>query len=234
MANRILEALLVAEHERLVPSMSTVTLQSEAVLFEAVQSIDAVHFPLTTVVALVTSMADGSTVEVATVGKEGIVGVPLVVGGSLAVRAVSTVTGTALRMEAATFLEEYQGCDSLRHLVQVYTQALFRQISQAVGCNRLHTNEQRLSRLLLAIRDGVDVEDFAISHEFLGMMLGSSRRSATLCVGKLEEAALIRNCDGRVTILDRAGLVDTACECYRGYPGTRRTKPGLPVSLDDD
>jgi CRP-like cAMP-binding protein len=214
-ANRTLEALPVAEHDRLVLGMTTVTLQSEAVLFEPVQSIDAVHFPLTAVVALVTPMDDGSTVEVATVGNEGIVGVPFVVGGSLAVRAISTVTGTALRMEAATFLEEYQGCDPLRLLVQKYTQALFRQISQAVGCNRLHTNEQRLSRLLLAIRDGVGVDDFSISHEFLGMMLGSSRRRATLCVGKLEAAALIRSRDGRVTILDRAGLVVMACECSR-------------------
>jgi CRP-like cAMP-binding protein len=195
--------------------MSTVTLESEAVLFEPIQSIHAIHFPLTAVVALVTPMADGSTVEVATVGNEGIVGVPLVVGGSLAVRAISTVTGTALRMEAATFLMEYQVCDPLRQLVQRYTQALFGQISQAVGCNRLHTNEQRLSRLLLAICDGVGVDDFSISHEFLGMMLGSSRRRATLCVGKLEAAALIRSRDGRVTILDRAGLAIMACECYR-------------------
>jgi CRP-like cAMP-binding protein len=194
--------------------MATVTLQSEAVLFEPAQPIDAVHFPLTAVVALVTPMDDGSTVEVATVGNEGIVGIPFVVGGSLAVRAISTVTGTALRMEAATFLEEYQRSDPLRQLVQRYTQALFRQISQAVGCNRLHSNEQRLSRLLLAIRDGVGVDEFCITHEFLGVMLGSSRRRATLCVGKLEAAGLIRTRRGLLTILDRAGLEAMACECY--------------------
>jgi CRP-like cAMP-binding protein len=214
-ANRTLEALPVADHDRLVPTMATVTLESEAVLFEPDQAIDAVHFPLTAVVALVTPMDDGSTVEVATVGNEGIVGVPLVVGGSLAVRAISTVTGTALRMEAATFLEEYHRTDPLRQLVQRYTQALFRQISQAVGCNRLHSNEQRLSRLLLAIRDGVGVDEFSITHELLGLLLGSSRRRATLCVGKLEAAVVIHTRDGRVTILDRDGLEAMACECYR-------------------
>ncbi len=203
----------MADHDRLVPAMATVTLQSEAVLFEPDQQIDAVHFPLTAVVALVTPMDDGSTVEVATVGNEGIVGVPLVVGGSLAVRAISTVTGTAMRMETATFLEEYQRSGPLRQLVQRYTQALFRQISQTVGCNRLHSNEQRLSRLLLAIQGGVGVDEFSITHAFLGLMLGSSPRRATLCVGRLEAAALIRSRDGRVTILDRAGLEAVACEC---------------------
>jgi hypothetical protein len=131
-------------------------------------------------------------------------------------------------MEAATFLEEYRRSDPLRQLVQSYTQALFRQISRAVGCNRLHSNEQRLSRLLLAIRDGVGVDEFSITHEFLRLLLGSSRRRAALCVGKLEAAVVIRNRDGRVTILDRPGLEARACECYSVIQELDRRATGGP------
>lgn len=214
MTNRILDALPVADHERLVPTMTTVALASEAVLFEPGQPIDAVHFPLTGVVALMAPMDDGATVGVATVGTAGIVGVPLIAVSSLAVRAISAVTGTALRMEAAIFLEECEHPGPLRHLVQCYTQALFGQISQAVGCNRLHSDEQRLGRWLLVIQDGAGVDEFSVSDEFLGQMLGSSRGRARVCVENLEGAALIRDRGGRVTVVDRAGLEAVACECH--------------------
>jgi CRP-like cAMP-binding protein len=212
--NHVLEALPAADHDRLVRVMVPVSLQIGAVLFEPGQPIDAVHFPLVGVIALLTPFDDGQTVEVATVGNEGIVGVPLAAGGSLAVRAISAVTGTALRMQATAFLEELEHPGPLRDLVQTYTQALFGQISQAAGCNRLHSNEQRLSRWLLMSHDRVGVDEFAITHEFLGQMLGSRRGTARLSVGVLEAAGLIRDRDGRVTIVDRPGLEAVSCECY--------------------
>jgi CRP-like cAMP-binding protein len=212
--NRILEALPVAERDRLAALMTPVTLGLKTVLFEPGEVIDAVHFPLDGVISLVTPLEDGAIVEVATVGNEGIVGVPLVTGGALAVRAISQVPGRTLRLPASDFLREVSTCEPFRALTQSYIQALFGQISQAAACNRLHTSEERLSRWLLMSHDRVGVDDFAITHEFLGQMLGSRRATVTLSAGILQAAGLIRYHHGHVTILDREGLEGVACECY--------------------
>jgi CRP-like cAMP-binding protein len=201
--NRILEALPAAERDRLTALMAPVSLGIKTVLFEPGQPIDAVHFPLDGVVSLVTPLEDGSIVEVATVGNEGIVGVPAVAGGTLAVRAISQVPGRALRLSAPDYLREMSSCEPFRALNQSYIQALFGQISQAAACNRLHTSEERLSRWLLMSHDRVGVDEFAITHEFLGQMLGSRRATVTLSAGLLQAAGLIRYHRGHVTILDR-------------------------------
>jgi CRP-like cAMP-binding protein len=140
--------------------------------------------------------------------------VPLFSGGSLAVRAISQVSGSSLRMDAAAFLAEVDRPGAFSDLVHQYLSALFGQISQAAACNRLHTNEERLSRWLLMSHDRVGVDDFAITHEFLGQMLGSRRATVTLSAGILQAAGLIRYHRGHVSILDREGLESVACECY--------------------
>ena len=150
----------------------------------------------------------------ATIGNEGIVGVPLVAGGSLAVRAISQVGGRSLRMDARAFATEFERLDGFRSLVQRYIQALFGQISQAAACNRLHSNEERLSRWLLMSHDRVGTDTFPITHEFLGQMLGSRRATVTLSAGLLQAAGLIKYHRGRVTIVDREGLEAVWCECY--------------------
>jgi CRP-like cAMP-binding protein len=213
-ANRILEALPQTGRDRLKRAMVPVTLAIKTVLFEPGEPIGAVHFPLDGVISLVTPLDDGAIVEVATVGNEGIVGVPLVSGGSLAVRAISQVAGSALRMEAGDFLRELRQDGPFRDLVLQYQQALFGQISQAAACNRLHTNEERLSRWLLMSHDRVGVDEFAITHEFLGQMLGSRRATVTLSAGLLQAAGLISYRRGHVVILDREGLESVSCECY--------------------
>jgi CRP-like cAMP-binding protein len=213
--NRILNALPAAERDRLTGSMETVALPIKAVLFEPGGLIEFVYFPISGVISLVTALQDGDIVEVATVGNEGIVGVPHVAGGSLAVRAISQVAGSSLRMEAGAFLAEWERTGPLRDLVQNYLQALFGQVSQAAACNRLHSNEERLSRWLLMSHDRVGVDEFLITHEFLGQMLGSRRATVTLSAGLLQAAGLIRYHRGQVTILDREGLEGVSCECYR-------------------
>jgi len=212
--NLIIQALPAPDRARLVGAMVPVVLSIKTVLFEPGQLIPAVYFPLDGVISLVTPLEDGNIVEVATVGSEGIVGVPLVPGGTLAVRAISQVAGTALRMEAGVFLAELAQPGAFRDLVHAYLQALFGQISQAAACNRLHTNEERLSRWLLMSHDRVGVDEFAITHEFLGQMLGSRRATVTLSAGVLQAAGLIRYHRGHVAILDREGLENVACECY--------------------
>lgn len=214
LGNHTLDALPLDVRARFMEHLAPVTLPIKTVLFEPGEVIRHVHFPIGGVISLVTPLEDGNIVEVATVGNEGIVGVPLRDGGSLAVRAISQVAGNGLRMDAAVFLAELGRVDLFRQLVQNYIQALFGQIAQAAACNRLHSNEERLSRWLLMSHDRVGRDEFDITHEFLGQMLGSRRATVTLSAGVLQAAGLIRYHRGRVIIVDRAGLEEVACECY--------------------
>lgn len=213
--NRLLNALPDAERQRLISSLKPVFVTVKTVLFEPGRAIESVDFPRNCVVSLVAPLQGETVVEVATVGNEGIVGVPVVLGGSLAVRAICSVSGWADRIDASTFLEEVERGGPLRELVNDYLQALFGQISQSAACNRLHSTEERLSRWLLMSHDRAGTDQFPITHKFLGRMLGSRRASVTVSAGILQEAGLISYQRGRVTIVDRAGLQAAACECYR-------------------
>lgn len=213
-SNQLLEALPPTARDRWFASLIPSFLEIKTVLFEPGQVIEHVYFPLNGVISLVTPLEDGAIVEVATVGNEGIVGVPLVLGGSLAVRAISQVAGWVLKMEAAAFDEAIQAEPAVRSILADYLQALFGQVAQAAACNRLHSNEERLSRWLLMSHDRVGVDEFLITHEFLGQMLGSRRATVTLSAGILQAAGLIKYRRGVVTIVDRPGLAAVACECY--------------------
>ena len=212
--NRLLDALSTAQRQRLRPSLRPVFLDTHTVLFEPGEIIDFVDFPRTCVASLVTLFQEGITVEVATVGNEGIVGVPMVLGGSLAVRAIASVAGWVERMDASTFLSEVNADRCLHEIVDDYVRALFGEIAQAAACNRLHSNEERVSRWLLMSADRVGTDEFAVTHEFLGQMLGSRRSTVTLSAERMRVAGLIRYHRGQVTILDRPGLEAVACECY--------------------
>lgn len=214
--NRLLDALQRPVFERMSGRMISVSLDVATVLFEPDTEVDTVYFPLTGVVSLVTPVEEGAVVEVATIGNEGIVGVPHALdGGQASVRAVSQVAGHALMLPAADFRSEMQANSQLSSIVARYTDALFSQIAQAAGCNRLHTNEERLSRWLLLSHDRVGRDEFPITQEFLAQMLGSRRATVTVSAGVLQAAGLIRYKRGRLTILDRARLEDASCECYR-------------------
>ncbi len=212
--NRILSALPASERQQVFEVVKNVTLPIKTVLFEPGAPIDAIHFPIDGVISLVTPLNDGAIVEVATIGNEGIVGVPLVPFSGLAVRAISQVAGHCLRMEATAFLEWAERSTAFNALVESYTQALFGQISQAAACNRLHSSEERLSRWLLMSHDRVGSDEFMITQEFLGQMLAARRSTVSVSAGILQRAGLIRYVRGHVTILDRAGLEAVSCECY--------------------
>jgi CRP-like cAMP-binding protein len=190
--NAILDALPAADRDRLAAQMTLMPLKIKTILFDAGEVITHVYFPTSGVISLVTPLEEGSIVEVATIGNEGIVGVPIQPHGSLAVRAISQVAGSALRMDARAFLEESERQSALRNLVRNYTLALFGQISQAAACNRLHSSEERLSRWLLMSQDRVGRDEFRITHDFLGQMLGSRRATVSLSAGVLQNAGLIR------------------------------------------
>jgi len=192
-----------------------VFLDPETVLFEPGEPIAFVDFPRNCVVSLVTPFQEGTSVEVATIGNEGIVGVPTRAGGSLAFRAIASVAGWADRMDAASFLDEVKADGLLQELVNDYVHALFGEIAHAAACNRLHSNEERLSRWLLMSHDRVGTDQFDVTHDLLGQILGSRRATVTLSAERLRAAGLISYSRGRVTIVDRAGLETVACECYR-------------------
>lgn len=212
--NRLLNAIPAAERRRVVGLGETVTLDVRKVLFEPGRPVQSVYFPYSGVISLVTPLRDGHVVEVATVGNEGVVGVPLFAGGALTVCAVSQFRGSGLRVPAAAFLAEAARGTSLSDVVNRYLAALFGQISQAVACNRLHSSEERLSRWLLTTHDRVGRDHFSITHELLSQMLGSSRVTVTLSAGTLQTAGLIEYRRGQLTILNRSGLQQVACECY--------------------
>ena len=213
--NRPLACLPSRDRARLMLKAVPRFLKVGTVLFEPGEEVDAVYFPLDGVVSLVTRLKNGGPVEVATVGNEGLVGVPAVGGGSLAVLAISQVEGRSLTMSTSDFLTELANSQPLTRLVQKYVQALFGQISQAVACNRLHSCEERLSRWLLMSQDRVGKYEFSITQEFLGEMLGVSQATVALTASALERAGLISCWVGHIEIVDRQGLEQVACECYR-------------------
>jgi CRP-like cAMP-binding protein len=131
------------------------------------------------------------------------------------IRAIAQIPGTALRMPVAAFKIIVEAAGPTREAIRRYSQALLNQISQAVACNHLHAVEERMCRRLLMCHDRVGADDFPLSHEFLAQMLGVRRPSVTIAAGVLQNACLISYRRGHITILDRGGLEDGACECYR-------------------
>jgi Crp-like helix-turn-helix domain len=212
--NRLLDALPIERTRRLRRSLHPAWLDTGTVLFEPGETIAFVDFPRSCVVSLVTPFHEGTSAEVASIGNEGIVGVPIAPGGSLAFRAISSVAGSVDRIDASIFLDEVKADPLLQEVVNDYVRALFGEIAQSAACNRLHSNEERLGRWLLMSNDRVGTDEFDITQELLSQILASRRATVTLSAERLRAAGLIRYHRGRVTIVDRSGLEAVACECY--------------------
>ena len=214
--NRILAALPKAAYQRLMTQMERVLLENGQLVYEANKPIKFVYFPLTGVFSLVTFMEDGEGVEVATIGNEGMVGLPLFLGvDRTSGKAFTQVPGDSLRMTAAAFKHEIRRRGSLTQTLQLYTQALLVQISQGMACNGLHSIRQRCARWLLLTQDRVAAETFPLSQEFLALMLGVRRGGVNKVATELKQAGLIQYSRGMIRILKRKELEETSCECYR-------------------
>jgi CRP-like cAMP-binding protein len=214
--NRLLAALPPEELAWLAGLLEPVALGFKQVLYESNQPIGHVYFPLTAVCSLLVEMQDGRTVEVGTVGNEGLVGLPVFLGAtSTSGYAIAQIPGAALRMPAATFVSQVLGGDgALYHALQRYTQALFVQTAQGAACNRLHTQEQRFCRWILMTHDRVGSESFPLTHEFIAQMLGVRRATVSEVAAAIQAAGLIHYHRGTMTVRDRAGLEAASCECY--------------------
>lgn len=214
--NRILAALPKAAYQRLMTQMERILLENGQLAYEANKPIKFVYFPLTGVFSLVTFMEDGEGVEVATIGNEGMVGLPLFLGvDSTSGKAFTQVPGDSLRMTAAAFKQEIRRRGPLTQTLQLYTQALMVQISQGMACNGLHSIRQRCARWLLLTQDRVAAETFPLSQEFLALMLGVRRGGVNKVATELKQAGLIQYSRGMIRILKRKELEETSCECYR-------------------
>jgi CRP-like cAMP-binding protein len=213
--NRLLADLPKDEYNRLLTHLQKVSLPLKDILYEAHGPIPHVFFPLHGVVSLVILMDGDVSLEVGTIGNEGMVGTPVFLGSdSSPTRAISQVPGEALRMETTVFQEEMRRGGPLYGLVQRYTQAMINQISQSTVCNHRHSVQKRMCRWLLLSHDRVGVDEFSLTHEFLAQMLGVRRPTVTAVAGTLQKTGLIRYHRGDLTILDRKGLEAASCECY--------------------
>jgi CRP-like cAMP-binding protein len=197
------------------PLLERGTIAIKQVVYEANGPITHVYFPTGSVISLVTFMAEGAPVEMATVGREGMVGLPIFLGaGTIPSTAFGQIPGDSLRMETGAFTEKVRRNSRLVRLLNLYTQALFNQVAQSSACNRVHSIEQRCARWLLQTHDRVGKEDFPLTQEFLAQMLGVRRARVNVGAGMLQDAGFIRYIRGRIEILDRAGLEAASCACY--------------------
>jgi CRP-like cAMP-binding protein len=215
-SNWLLSALSRDDFSRLTAQAREVPLEVGSVLYEARQPIQYVYFLISGLVSVVTSMEDGTTIEVMIVGREGIIGLPALYSSKMTVstRAFMQIAGVGLRIEADFMRKEFQQNSRLRDLLFGYFQFAFAQVSQCAACNRLHSLEERLARWMLMVQDRVISDQFKLTHEFLGQMLGTRRPSVSLAAAALQRAGLIRYHRGQIDVLDRKGLEKVSCECY--------------------
>jgi len=214
-SNRLLGALPVEEFEHLRPHLETITLEVKDFLYERDVPIEHVYFPIDCVTSVMAQMKDGRMVEVGTIGKEGMDGLPVFLGAQTApLTSFCQVPGDAARMAADALRSEVGPGDRLHELLRRFTEATLVFAAQSSACNRLHSVEQRCSRWILHTHDRVGKDEFHLTQEFLSQMLGVRRASVSEVASALQGEGLISYWRGNLRILDRSGLEAVACECH--------------------
>ncbi|MDM9585165.1 Crp/Fnr family transcriptional regulator [Nostoc sp. GT001] len=213
--NRLLTALPASDYQRLFPHLKLVSLSTRQVIYEPGEPIAHVYFPQYAVVSLVSSIKDGSMMEVGIVSNEGMIGIPVILGGNTTTtKAFVQVSGTAMQMDADVLKTEFNQGGAIQNLLLRYVQAAYTELVQGCACNRFHTVEQRLARWLLTVSDRLQLEDFPLTQEFIAQMLGVRRSGVTVAANTLSKTGMIRYQRGHISILNREDLSATSCECY--------------------
>jgi CRP-like cAMP-binding protein len=213
--NEILLGLPRKELDLVAPELEAIELVTHALLNEVGEPIRYCYFPNSGMVSILSVMGDGKSVEVGVTGKEGFVGLPLIVDlHTSATRALVQISGHAFRMHAADLGKLLPKCPQLEKALNRYSQFLGLQATQVAACNRLHEVNQRLARWLLMSQDRVGGASVPLTQEFLAHMLGTRRASVTVAAGVLQKAGLIHYTRGALTITSRSKLEAAACECY--------------------
>lgn len=213
--NHLLAALPNEEWQLWSPQLEEVEMPLGQVLVESGASLSHAYFPTTAVVSLMYITTDGSSAETAVIGNDGVVGVWLFMdGNSTLSRPVVHSAGRGFRLAAQTMREAFDRSAATRHLLLRYTQALITQMAQTVVCNRHHSVDQQLCRWLLLSLDRSDRTELVMTQDLISQILGVRREGVTEAAGRLQKDGLIRYARGRISVLDRRGLEQRACECY--------------------
>jgi CRP-like cAMP-binding protein len=214
--NRLLSVLPAEEFARLQPALEPVKMPLGSVLYESGASLEYAHFPETAIVSLLYVMKEGASSELAVVGRDGVIGVALILGGeTMPNRAVVQSAGHGLRLERSAMIKEFDRGGIFSRLLLRYTQALMTQMVQTAACNRHHSLDQQLCRWLLLSLDRLSTDELQMTQELMANMLGVRREGVTEAAGKLQAAGLIQYSRGRIRVKDRLGLEARVCECYK-------------------
>jgi CRP-like cAMP-binding protein len=214
--NRLLNNLPQVEREHLLPHAKYIQLARGEILYDLGESIRHIFFPVSGIVSLLSTTSEGNAIEIGWVGNEGMIGMPLVLRGSvMPYQTVVQVAGEALRFDAETFKKELTPGGQLEDRLLRYANSLLAKISLAAVCNHFHGTEARLARWLLNICDQVNTDTLLLTQEVISNALGISRTGVTKAANSLADAGLIRYRRGKITIVDCDGLEKRTCECYR-------------------
>jgi CRP-like cAMP-binding protein len=228
--NRLLALLDEETSARLEPSFEYAPLQARQILMNPDAPLSRGYFPLDGAISLLALDASGAGVEVGSIGHEGLLGLPIILGTvSMPLQAIIQLPGSAASLPADVLRSEHERGERFHQVVDRYVAALLFQTSQSVACNRLHDLQQRTARWLLTMGDRYQSDEMPLTHDFLAMMLGTSRPKVSAALGALARQGLIRNERGSVCIVDRAGLEATACECYGLIQAEFERLLGTPV-----
>jgi CRP-like cAMP-binding protein len=199
-----------------MPELEHIRCQTGEVLMDADSSLDHIYFPDSGVISMVAVYADGSTIEMATIGREGCTGVRAVFGAkSSTARLLVQIPGTAARMRRTTFVRAMASMPSFRDLMNAYIQAFLEQVLVSGACSGAHSLKERLARWLLMMRDRSDEDTLPITQDILAAMLGVQRPTITVAARELERDGLIKRGRRQVSIVDHQGLIEASCECYQ-------------------
>lgn len=213
--NLLLAALPTSEYQRLLPHLQLVLLTPGEIIYQSCEKISYVYFLEAGLVSLINILESGATIEVARVGNEGLIGIPIILGNDSSINsAIVLFPGRAMRLEAQIIQQEFERGEQLQKLILRYIQIRLTQLMQNVACYGQHTIEQRLARLLLSIYDYFQQPEFTLTQEAIATMLGVRRSGITLAASKLQQAKIIYYRRGKITILNSIELERLSCECY--------------------
>lgn len=214
-ANRLIAAIADEERELFGANATLVDLPRKLVLYDANKTIEHVYFITDGIASVLSVMADGTAVETATIGREGMIGIAVFHGvDASSEQAMVQVSGRALRLDARTFRDLLPKLPELNALLHRFSVVMFTLAAQNSGCNRKHSIEQRCCRWLLMVHDRLERDTFDLTHDFIAQMLGVRRASVTETLGAFEKRGLIEMGRGRIKVLDHQGLEACCCECY--------------------
>jgi CRP-like cAMP-binding protein len=213
--NGILLGLPPKEFELVFPKLEFVRLKTHQLLHEPGDTLRSAYFCNGGLVSILSVFPDGKSVEVGLVGKEGFIGLPLVVGFHTApTRAIAQIEGSAFRVDGEALIALLGQCPRLERQLHQFSQIMAMQVTQIAACNRLHEVNERLARWLLMSSDRIGSSLVPLTQELLAQMLGTRRSSVTVAAGMLQKAGLTSHTRGSVKIVDRGKLEDVSCECY--------------------